>query len=57
MFFILASTLGMISIPSHGLALIALVGGLLLLTRFRRAGRRVLIGCLIVFVEIGRAHV
>jgi uncharacterized SAM-binding protein YcdF (DUF218 family) len=53
MFFILANTLGRLSVPSHALALIALVGGLLLLTRFRRAGRRILIGCLVVLVVVG----
>jgi uncharacterized SAM-binding protein YcdF (DUF218 family) len=53
MFFILSKTLGVISIPSHALALLALFGGLLLLTPFRRAGRRLLICCLIVFVVVG----
>jgi uncharacterized SAM-binding protein YcdF (DUF218 family) len=53
MFFILANTLGRLSVPSHALALAALIGGLLLLTRFRRAGRRILIGCLVVLVVVG----
>jgi uncharacterized SAM-binding protein YcdF (DUF218 family) len=53
MFFILASTLGVIIIPSRALTLMALLGGLLLLTRFRNAGRRILIGCLIVLVVVG----
>jgi uncharacterized SAM-binding protein YcdF (DUF218 family) len=53
MFFILANTLGSLVIPSHALTLTVLFGGLLLLTRFRRAGRRVLIACFIVFVLVG----
>ena len=53
MFFFLANTVGRLSVPSHALALIALLGGLLLLTRFRHAGRRVLLCCLIVFVVVG----
>jgi uncharacterized SAM-binding protein YcdF (DUF218 family) len=53
MFFILSKTLGVLSSPSHAIALLALLGGLLLLTRFRRAGRRVLIFCLVVFVVVG----
>jgi uncharacterized SAM-binding protein YcdF (DUF218 family) len=53
MFFFLASTVGRLSVPSHALVLIALLGSVLLVTRFRRAGRRVLLGCLIVFIVVG----
>jgi uncharacterized SAM-binding protein YcdF (DUF218 family) len=57
MFFILASTLGILTIPSHALGLLALLGALLLMTRFRIAGRRILIFCLVVFVACGVAPV
>jgi len=53
MFFFLANTAGRLSVPSHALVLIALFGGLLLLTRFRRAGCRILLVCLVVFVVVG----
>ena len=36
MFFILSKTLGVISIPSHALALLAFFGGLLLLEHYLR---------------------
>jgi uncharacterized SAM-binding protein YcdF (DUF218 family) len=53
MFFILSKTFGVLSIPSHALAVLALLGGALLLTRWRRSGRRILVFCLVVFVVVG----
>jgi uncharacterized SAM-binding protein YcdF (DUF218 family) len=53
MFFILSKTLGLLTVPSNALTLVAAIGAVLLLTRWRRAGRRVLWACLAVFLVIG----
>jgi uncharacterized SAM-binding protein YcdF (DUF218 family) len=53
MFFILSKTLGTLTVPSHALTLLALIGAVLLLTRWRRAGRRILWFCLAVFLLVG----
>lgn len=53
MFFYLSKTFGLITVPTNALALLALAGGVLLLTRWRPAGRRILWFCLIVYVVLG----
>jgi uncharacterized SAM-binding protein YcdF (DUF218 family) len=53
MFFILSKTLGILTVPSNALALVALIGAILLLTRWWRAGRRILVCCLVLFLGVG----
>lgn len=53
MFFILSKTLGILTVPSNVLGIMALVGFILLRTRWARAGRRLLIFCLVLFLILG----
>jgi uncharacterized SAM-binding protein YcdF (DUF218 family) len=53
MFFILSKTIATVTVPSHALMVLVLIGAVLLLTRWRRGGRRLLLVCLIVFFVIG----
>jgi uncharacterized SAM-binding protein YcdF (DUF218 family) len=53
MFFVLSKVLGFLAIPSNLIATLGLVGVLLLLTRFFRAGRRLVVGSLIALAIIG----
>src|SRR6187402_2757749 len=53
MFFILSKTLGALAAPSHVLTLFMLIGLVLLFTRWVRAGQRLLIVCVGVFVVVG----
>jgi uncharacterized SAM-binding protein YcdF (DUF218 family) len=53
MFFILSKTIGVAGMPSHALALLALLGAALLLAGWRAYGRRILAFCVIVFVVVG----
>jgi uncharacterized SAM-binding protein YcdF (DUF218 family) len=53
MFFFLSKTLGLLTVPSNALVLLTAVGAALLLTRWRPAGRRILIFCLVVFLVVG----
>lgn len=53
MFFFLSKTLGLLAVPSHALTFLAAVGAVLLLTRWRPAGRRVLVFCLVLFLAVG----
>ena len=53
MFFILSKTLGILTIPSNVLGILVLVGLILLRTRWARAGRRLLIFCLALFLVVG----
>jgi uncharacterized SAM-binding protein YcdF (DUF218 family) len=53
MFFILSKTVTFLLLPSNFLFVLALAGLVLLLTRLRRAGRRLLIGSLIALVLAG----
>ena len=53
MFFILSKTLGFIAVPSNLLVMIGLAGIALLLTRFTRVGRRLLVASVILIVAIG----
>jgi uncharacterized SAM-binding protein YcdF (DUF218 family) len=53
MFFILSKTAGFFAVPSNALSALALVGAVLLLTRWRRSGRRILMVCLVLFLAVG----
>jgi uncharacterized SAM-binding protein YcdF (DUF218 family) len=53
MFFILSKTLGILTVPSHVITLLAVAGFGLLCTRFARAGRRFLAVSLVLFVVLG----
>jgi uncharacterized SAM-binding protein YcdF (DUF218 family) len=53
MFFMLSKTASLLLVPSNLLLLLGLVGLALLLTRFRRAGRRLAATCLVLFLLIG----
>ncbi len=53
MFFILSKTLGILTVPSNVLGILTLLGVILLWTRWRRAGRRLLIFCLALFLVVG----
>ena len=53
MFFILSKTLGSFTVPSHVVTLVAIGGLVLLLTRFARAGRRLLAACLVLVAVLG----
>ena len=53
MFFILSKTLGILTVPSHVITLLAVGGLVLLWTRFARAGRRLLVASLALVVILG----
>jgi uncharacterized SAM-binding protein YcdF (DUF218 family) len=60
MFFILSKTLGILTVPSHVITLVAIAGLGLLWTRFSRAGRRLLfasLGLVLIlgFLPVGKA--
>ena len=53
MFFILSKTLGLLTVPSDVITILFAAGLLLLLTRFARAGRRLLLACLVLTAILG----
>jgi uncharacterized SAM-binding protein YcdF (DUF218 family) len=53
MFFILSKTLGILTVPSHVITLLAVAGVVLLWTRFARAGRRLLFASLALVLVLG----
>jgi len=53
MFFVLSKTLAFLAIPSNIVLGIGILGMLLLLTRFRRAGIRLMVACLLIIVAVG----
>jgi uncharacterized SAM-binding protein YcdF (DUF218 family) len=53
MFFIQSKTLGILTVPSHVITLLAVGGAALLWTRFSRAGRRLLLASLVLVVFFG----
>jgi uncharacterized SAM-binding protein YcdF (DUF218 family) len=53
MFFVLAKTLGFFSVPSNILITLALLGVVLLATRFARAGRRLAVTAVILMAILG----
>jgi uncharacterized SAM-binding protein YcdF (DUF218 family) len=53
MFFILSKTVALLLRPSVFIAVIGLAGLVLLLTRFRRAGQRLVIACAVLFIVAG----
>jgi uncharacterized SAM-binding protein YcdF (DUF218 family) len=53
MFFILSKTLGALTVPSNVLIAFMLIGFVLLFTRWARAGQRLLIVCVAVFLVVG----
>lgn len=53
MFFILSKTVGVLTVPSNLLGILALLGVILLCTRWTRAGRRILVACLALFLVAG----
>jgi uncharacterized SAM-binding protein YcdF (DUF218 family) len=53
MFFILSKTVGFVTVPSNLLMLLALVGVLLMPTRFARCGRRLAVGGLLLLAIVG----
>ncbi len=53
MFFILSKTLGVLIVPSHVIALILAAGVILLLTRFERVGRRLILASLVLVLIFG----
>lgn len=53
MFFVLSKTIGFFALPSNFLVSVGLVGALLLLTRFARAGRRLLVFSVLLLAIIG----
>lgn len=53
MFFILAKTLGFFAAPSNALITLALIGLVLLRTRFARAGRRLMVVALVLIAIVG----
>ena len=48
MFFVLSKTLGVLVLPTNFLIVLALIGALLSLTRFARAGRRLMIAAIVL---------
>src|SRR4029079_1309697 len=52
-FFILSKTLGILTVPSHVITLLAVAGVALLWTRFARLGRRLLITSFALVVVLG----
>ena len=57
MFFILSKTAAVVLVPSNFLLLLGLIGLLLMLTRFRRAGLRLLVASFVLIVVIGLSPV
>src|SRR5262245_1581075 len=57
MFFVLSKVLGFFASPSNLVIAIGLVGLVLLPTRFARAGRRVVLGSLVVLAILGLSPV
>ena len=60
MFFVLSKTLGLLAVPSNVLVLLGLLGAALLLSRFARVGRRLLVVSLLLiaicgFLPVGKA--
>ncbi len=53
MFFILSKTVALLLVPSNLLLLLGLIGLALLFTRFRRAGKRLAVTVLVLFLAIG----
>ena len=53
MFFILSKTVGFLLLPSNFLLLLALAGAVLLATRWRRAGLRIVIGAVVLLAIVG----
>ncbi|MEW6453686.1 MAG: YdcF family protein [Pseudomonadota bacterium] len=53
MFFVLSKTLGLLSVPSNIFILLGIAGALLLLTRFARTGRRLLIASVLLIAVFG----
>jgi uncharacterized SAM-binding protein YcdF (DUF218 family) len=53
MFFYLSKTVGYLSLPSNVLILLAIIGALLLATRFARFGRRLLVTAVVVTALVG----
>ena len=53
MFFILSKTVGFVLLPSNFLLLLALAGTVLLATRWRRAGLRMVIGAVVLLAMVG----
>ena len=53
MFFVVSKIVGFFAIPSNLVMSIGIVGLLLLLTRFARAGRRLAFGSLILLAILG----
>src|SRR5256885_17163248 len=53
MFFLLSKVLGFLAIPSNLLATIGLFGVVLLVTRFARGGRRLIVASVIALAVIG----
>ena len=53
MFFVLSKTAGFLAVPSNVIVLIGLIGALLLLTRFARAGRRMLVASVVLIAVCG----
>jgi hypothetical protein len=61
MFFVLSKILTILTIPSHLLFFLAVVGVVLLATRFRKAGLRLLVATVLIraaiwLLPIGHAH-
>ncbi len=48
MFFVLSKTLGVLVLPTNFLIVLAVIGALLSLTRFARAGRRLMIAAIML---------
>ena len=53
MFFILSKTVGFLFLPSNFLLLLALAGAVLLATRWKRAGLRMVIGAVVLLAMVG----
>ena len=53
MFFTASKTLGLLTVPSDALGMVALLGLVLLLTRWRQTGRCILMICLAIFLIVG----
>ena len=51
MFFVLSKTLGIMLLPINLLIGIGVIGAILLLTRFARLGRRLMVGSLLLLAE------
>jgi uncharacterized SAM-binding protein YcdF (DUF218 family) len=52
MFFVLSKTLGLLTVPSNLFVLLVLAGAALLCTRFARAGKRLLLTCLAIYLVV-----